>query len=151
MNTIFHQEATEAKALINVKALYEFFSKEAYTVIGTKRTQNGDVPTTLEEQALDVIRMAHTAYIADGVNYYNRRDVMRHLLLGEEELQRRSANAYRKAAAKLIWLSSKSRELGYGHILVRFVDKEDLEACQGVVDAFEFLIRNYEELVKREA
>ncbi len=140
---MYNEERREAESLINVENLHSYLYMKGYEVIGTKRTKNGEVPTTLEEQVLEVVRLAHKAYIADGINYYDRRAVNRTLLLSAEELAAYSENAYKKAAAKLIWISSKSKAAGFGFITRNRIDKENLEECQKVVDAFEFLIRNY--------
>ena len=149
-NLNFSAEKATALNTFNVFRLQAFLYENAFELVGEKQTSRGTVYTTLEEEVADVVRLAHAAYIGDGINIYNRKAAFRAVETSEEEIKKRSENAYRKAANKLLWLSSKCKEMTTKGFVQVKVDKSDLSQCESLVDSFEFVVRNYEILLEEE-
>lgn len=141
-NYEYENEKTAAMAIINADHLRPFLYMNADVEVGVL---NGR-PTTLREEVGEVARLAHKAYVGDGVNYFHSRTAYAIAEYSEEEQEKRSQKLYRMAASKILWLNSKSKELGCDGFLSVRVDKTNTEDTKKLVDAFEWIVRHFSEV-----
>ena len=136
----FEQERAAVYEIINTGAMKDFLYGFAHDVVG--RDRNG-IETTLIEEVGEVARMAHRAYVSDGVNYYRSRSAFNRAESNEVE---NSQRMYIRAAKKLLFLNAVSRKLTGNGFIIKRIDIDDLDVVTELVDAFEFCVRNYAEV-----
>ena len=140
MESMFKQELVNVYQLIDTGALKQFLYTHASEIVGVT---NGLRLTTLADEVAEVARLAHKAYVGDGINYYRSYMAYNN---AECDVDARSAHLYQQAAKKLLWLNSLSRSYTGDAFLVKKIDKSSSEDCKNLVDAFEFCVRNYAEI-----
>lgn len=135
----FEKELEAVYALIDTKTLKNFLYNNAEEIVGVNRGQE----TTLAMEIGEVAKMAHRAYIADGVNYYRSFSAFNSV---EGDSQERSERMYERAAKKLLFINAVCRSYTGESFLKRRIDKSDIDDCKELVDVFEFCVRNYAEI-----
>ncbi|MCR5669640.1 MAG: hypothetical protein K6G10_01425 [Butyrivibrio sp.] len=134
---LYNYELASARGVFNTQALKDFLYQHAYDEVGVDRAGNF---TTLACEVAEVARLAHKAYIADGVNYYHACEA-HHMAEGNN-----SKRMYERAAKKLLFLNSVAKKLTGSFFITKKIDKSDLDDCVELVDCFEFCVRNYAEI-----
>lgn len=137
--TGFAKELEAVYELIDTQALKGFLYNHADEIVGVNRGQE----TTLAMEVGEVAKMAHRAYISDGINYYRSYSAFNGV---EDDKEERSEHMYERAAKKLLFLNSVCKSYTGKAFLVRRIDKSSMEDCKALVDVFEFCVRNYAEI-----
>ena len=143
---IYEQEKAQALSIFRTESLCNFLYIHAHDIVGKDR--NG-VSTTLMDEVGEVARMAHRAYVSDGVNYYRSGRCFSMAELDEETVKENSKRMYIRAAKKLFFLNSVSKSLTGEYIIARRIDDTSLEQVTALVDAFEWCVRHYSEISGR--
>lgn len=142
VQAILDNEKAEALAVFNVSALQNFLYLHADDYVGER---NG-VKTTLIEEVSEVIKLAHKAYMNEGINYYNGRQAMRMVEFSEEEISARRDNNYLRAGKKILFLNGVSKRLTGRSFIKNRIDKENIAEVTRIVDSFEWIVRHYDEV-----
>lgn len=142
--TTFAAEVAQANSVFNTGSLKAFLYEHAHDEVGTDR--NTGLATTLIEEVGEVARMAHRAYISDGTNYYRSRSAFASVEMDDETKAERSDRMYIRAGKKLLFLNSVAKRLTGEYFLAKRFDTSSVKDMQELVDAFEFCVRNYDEI-----
>lgn len=141
----YEQEKKQALELINAAAFVSFVYEFADETVGLDRV---GAPTTVRAEIGECARLAHKAYIDDGVSYYRSYSAFRSVEYSDEDMARRSSRLYFAAGKKLLFLSSAANRLAGRGFINRRIDKSDLTDITMLVDSFEWCVRHYDEVVK---
>lgn len=134
VSDLFAQDAEKAKAIVDISVFKQFLTTYFYEKIG-KFTLIEDV---------EFLGRCFAAIEAVRINYYDPRASFNFSAWTQEEQMTFAVNKYHAAQKKILFLNSKCREyLGDGFLKVK-VDKSNIKDVIATVDAFAFVLENYE-------
>lgn len=146
MNTKFEKEKENALKIINIDEFAAFVYMNADEKIGVKKDRFGKAiaETTVAQEIGEAAKLAHLAYVEDGINYYNAKRAFMYIEYSDEDRKNRSEKLYKAAAKKICFINSCCKNLYGSYFIKETVKTSDSESCEKLVNAFEFLIRHYE-------
>lgn len=132
--TLWEKDAQAAREMIDMETLRNFIIRYFHEKIGR---------FTLVED-IEFLGRCFSAIEAVKINYYDSTASFNFSTWTKEEQMQFAANKYEAAIKKILFLNVKCREaLGNG-FMKRKVNKSDMKDVIAAVDAFAFVLENYE-------
>ncbi len=139
--TTFEKELKAATTIIDVQAMRDFLYQYANEEIGVDRSGNA---TTLRVEVAKVIELVTRACVDDGsINYYRSYQARNTVEMTEEERKARADRNYIIACRKLMWLNLMGNKYTGRYFVLQGINRESVTDARMVCDAFEFIVRNY--------